>query len=227
MHIYLELKEHVQNFNFFWRSQDERRLNVGITRARRLLVIIGSESTLTASQNAAWSALLQHYRSRGAIPATVAAPTHPYPYKLPASEAVDPASQRPSSATPPTAHGRLTAGAQKVWTRGYSQTSRQLTSFAAAPTFRHSAPLSMEVYQSVRLPPPIGSTLRLDVPSSGAHLGRQPSLLLAVVNGVEVPRPRMTRPECIVPRCTTGKGGTMMAACGCAAVLLAASLCPG
>lgn len=46
---------------------------MGITRARRLLVILGSVSTLHQARSAPWLALLAHYRARGAVPAAAAA----------------------------------------------------------------------------------------------------------------------------------------------------------
>ena len=39
--------------------EDERRLNVAITRARHYLFIIGNEETLTLKKNLVWSNLIQ------------------------------------------------------------------------------------------------------------------------------------------------------------------------
>ena len=48
-------------------KQDERRLNVAITRARRLLIIIGNASTLQNSGSKPWMSLVAHAREVGAL----------------------------------------------------------------------------------------------------------------------------------------------------------------
>ena len=65
--IIFDMVRNNANGNLGFLALDERRLNVALTRAKRLLIIIGSVSTIEASSSIAWNQLVTHVRTEGGL----------------------------------------------------------------------------------------------------------------------------------------------------------------
>ena len=65
---------------------DERRLNVGLTRARASLLVVGNFAALQSDAN--WRALVQHAKDSGCAHAQAAMPAHNASRLLPACSAL-------------------------------------------------------------------------------------------------------------------------------------------